>query len=92
MIDKYKELNESLTAIINLIKEFEISRNDYKKPDIRAYQTKISNLGKIIGNKVKEETQKLNDYIDDYLSDPQKNKYLYLIEEAIKLNNDLWEL
>lgn len=92
MIDKYKELSENLSIIINLIKEFETSKNDYKKPDIRAYQIKISNLSKIIGDKVKEETQKLNDFIDEYLSNPKKNKFLHLIEEAIKLNNDLWEL
>ncbi len=92
MIDKYKELSENLSIIINLIKEFETSKNDYKKPDIRAYQVKISNLGKIIGDKVKEDTQKLNSYIDEYLSNPKKNEYSLLIEEAIRLSNDLWEL
>jgi len=92
MKDKYKELSDNLSIIINLIEEFEISKNDYKKPDIRAYQIKISNLSKIIGNKIKEDTQKLNDNIDKYLSNPQKDKYSFIIENAINLNNDLLEL
>lgn len=92
MQDKYKELSESLTIMINLLKEFELSKDDYKKPDIRAYQIKISNLGKVINDKVKKETEKFNNLIDEYLADPKLNKYSILIDEAIRLTNDLWEL
>lgn len=92
MVDKYKELFDNLTIIINLLKEFESSGNDYRKPDIRAYQVKASSIAKIINSKVKDDMQKLNDDIDEYLSNPEKSKYLKLIDNAIILQNDLWEL
>lgn len=92
MTDKYKELAENIGIIINLIEEFEITKNDYKKPDIRAYQVKISSLGKIIGDKVKEDTETLNNFIDAYLSDPHGRKVSIIIEKGINLINDLWEL
>lgn len=92
MIDKYKELSETLSIIMNLLKDFHESKNDYLKPDIRAYQVKISNLSKTIGDIVKDEAQKLNSLIDEYLSKPSNDKFSNLIIEAIKLNDDLWEL
>lgn len=92
MIDKYKELSENLSVLVNIIIEFDSSKDDYKKPDIRAYQIKLSNLAKIIDGQVKEDTLKFINIVDEYLANPQKNNYAFLIEKAIKLNNDLWEL
>ena len=92
MKNKYKELAENIGVIVSLVKDFELTKNDYKKPDIRAYQVKISNLANIIGGLVKEDTEKLNYYIDAYLSVSNKEKLASLIDKAINLTNDLWEL
>ena len=53
---------------------------------------KVLSLGKIIGNTTLRHAQKLLDDIDEYLSNPQKEKFTSLIKDAIKLQNDLWEL
>ncbi|NGX43894.1 MAG: hypothetical protein K1060chlam3_00050 [Candidatus Anoxychlamydiales bacterium] len=92
MEDKFSELANTLTDLINILEEFEKTKDDYKKPDIRAYQIKISSLAKIIGNTTLRHTQKLLDSIDEYLSNSQKEKFSSLIKDAINLQNDLWEL
>jgi hypothetical protein len=92
MEDKFNELANTLTDLINVLEEFEKTKDDYKKPDIRAYFIKILALAKIIGNTTLEHTQKLSEDIDEYLSNPQKEKFVSLINDAIKLQNDLWEL
>jgi len=92
MDDKYSELADTLTDLINILVEFKKTKNDYKKPDIRAYQMKISSLAKIIGNTTLKHTQKLLADVDEYLSNPLKEKYNSIIKDAIKLQNDLWEL
>ncbi|NGX51935.1 MAG: hypothetical protein KR126chlam5_00225 [Candidatus Anoxychlamydiales bacterium] len=92
MEDKFSELANTLTDLINILEEFEKTKDDYKKPDIRAYQIKISSLAKIIGNITLRHTQKLLDSIDEYLSNSQKEKFSSLIKDAINLQNDLWEL
>ena len=68
MEDKFSELANTLRDLINILEEFEKTKNDYKKPDIRAYQIKISSLAKIIENTTLKHTQKLLDAIDEYLS------------------------
>jgi len=92
MKDKYKELSETLSTIMNLIDEFDDSKNDYKKPDIRANQVKLMNLGKIIGNTTLKHITQLNSDIDLYLSDPIKENFSKVSTNAIVLKNDLWEL
>ncbi|HEU64191.1 MAG: hypothetical protein KR126chlam4_00391 [Candidatus Anoxychlamydiales bacterium] len=92
MKDKFSELANTLTDLINILEEFEKTKDDYKKPDIRARQVKILSIAKIIGNTTLKHAQKLLDDIDVYLSNPQKEKFSSLIKDAIKLQNDLWEL
>ncbi|NGX28876.1 MAG: hypothetical protein K940chlam1_01064 [Candidatus Anoxychlamydiales bacterium] len=92
MKDKYKELSLNLDNIINSLKEFKETKNDFKKPDIRAYQVQMLNLGKVIGSPVLKHVTNLNDDIDEYLSEPLDKKYLNLIGDATRLKNDLWEL
>ena len=92
MTDKYKEASTSLDFLVSLLQEFEITKNDYKKPDIRAYQNKLTTLGKIINSQVLKHIEKLNDDIDIYLANPKKDKYQKIIQDAIKLKDDLWEL
>jgi hypothetical protein len=91
MRDKYKELTENLSIIINLLKDFNLTKDDYKKPDIRAYQVKISSLAKIINNKILEDFKILDDIVDEYLANPIEDNYLKVIDSATKLQNDLWE-
>lgn len=92
MEDIFKDLAASLNTIINLLKDFDSSKNDYIKPDIRANQIQMLSFAKIIGNTVLSDTQKLNSDIDEYLSNPQDEKFKTLIHDATKLQNDLWEL
>ena len=92
MKDQYKELCLSLDNIISLLIEFKETKNDYKKPDIRAYQVQILSLGKIIGNTVLKHVENLNSDIDEYLAEPLDGKYQNLIDDATLLKNDLWEL
>ena len=92
MKDKYKELQENLIKIIEIIDNFKLSKNDYIKPDIRSYQLQISHLGKIIGNKVKKAVDDLIIIIDEYLSCPNQEKYEKLIFLAKKLQENIWEL
>ncbi|NGX34202.1 MAG: hypothetical protein K1060chlam1_00552 [Candidatus Anoxychlamydiales bacterium] len=92
MEDKFSDLANTLTDLINILREFEKTKDDYKKPDIRAYLVKMLSLAEIIGNTALIHTQKLLDDVDDYLSNPQKEKFSALINDAIKLQNDLWEI
>ncbi|MFA6118825.1 MAG: hypothetical protein WCT85_04780 [Parachlamydiales bacterium] len=92
MIDESKELSDTLDELINLLTEFEETKDDFKKPLIRSYFQKISSLGKIIDNNVLGEVEKLSEDIDLYLSNPQKKAFLMLIDAAINLKNNLWEL
>jgi len=91
MEDNFKKLARALSDLIIILEEFEKTKDDYKKPDIRACLVMLS-YAKIIGNTTLKHTQKLADDIDMYLSDPQKKKLTFLIEDAIKLQDDLWEL
>lgn len=92
MEDKFKDLSGSLSDLMNLLIDFDKTRNDYKKPDIRANLVKMLSLGKIIGNTTQIHTEKLNSDIDEYLSNPSKQKFSSLIKDAINLQNNLWEL
>ena len=92
MSDIYKDLSNSLDTIINLIKEFNETKNDFKKPDIRAYQVQMMNFAKVIGKNVLKHVLNLNDDIDEYLAKPLDGKYQDLMHDAVKLKNDLWEL
>ncbi len=92
MEDKFCELANALSDLINALKEFEKTKDDYKKPNIRAYLVKISSIANIIGNTTLLHTQKLLADVDKYLSNPQKEMFFSLINDAIKLQNDLWEL
>jgi hypothetical protein len=92
MIDKFKEISSTLNIIINLLKEFDHSKDDFKKPLIRSYQQQLLSLGKIIDDSLLEKTTKLSNDIDLYLSNPKKKEYLKLIDDAVNLNNSLWEL
>lgn len=92
MEDNFKKLARALSDLIIILEEFEKTKDDYKKPDIRACLVVMLSYAKIIGNTTLKHTQKLADDIDMYLSDPQKKKLTFLIEDAIKLQDDLWEL
>jgi len=92
MEDKFTELSDVLLEIINLLQEYQKTKDDYKKPLIRSYQVKLLNLGKIINTEVFIHAQKLNDDIDEYLANPDEKKHKLLLQDAVDLKNNLWEL
>ncbi|NGX63490.1 MAG: hypothetical protein KR126chlam6_00902 [Candidatus Anoxychlamydiales bacterium] len=92
MEDIFKDLSDCLNTIINLLKDFDLTKDDYKKPGIRANQIKMLSIAKIIGNKVLSDMEKLNSDIDEYLSNPEETIFKKLIHDAVNLQNDLWEL
>jgi len=92
MIDKYCELSDLIKDTINLLKVFHDTKDDFKKPLIRANQQKIISLGKIINSSIKEKTFKLADDIDEYLANLKNDCFLNLMHDATQLNNSLWEI
>jgi len=92
MEDIFKDLRACLNTIISLLKDFDLTKDDYKKLDIRANQVKMLSIAKIIGNKVLSDTEKLNSDIDEYLSNHEDNIFKKLLRDAVCLQNDLWEL
>ncbi len=93
MSDKYKELSDCLSEIIGQVNEFKKSYNDYIKPLIRANLVLMLKIGKIIGDKVAEDVVALNEDIDLFLNqNDNTDLYKSLIEDAVNLKNELWEL
>jgi len=92
MEDNFNKLAKALSDLIKILQEFEKTKNDYKKTVIRSYIVNMLSYAKIIGNNTLKHAQKLADDIDNYLSDPQKDKLSFLIADAIKLQDDTWEL
>ena len=92
MQDLYKKLHITIGTIIDYLKEFDNTKNDLIKKKIRPYQVEMVHLSKVIGGNIQKLSQKLSDDIDIYLSIHDKEKFLKLIEDAIKIQNNLWEL
>lgn len=92
MEDEYKKLAECLTTIIIYLEEFNQNFSDMLKPKVRAYQIELQSYAKIIGGKTKDDMETFSSSIDNYLSHPQKEEFIDLINNAKKLQNDLWEL
>ena len=90
MEDIFKDLSACLNTTINLLKDFDLTKDDYKKPDIRANQIKMLSLAKIIGNKVLSDTEKLISDINVYLSNPEENIFKTLLHYSVNLQKDLW--
>ncbi len=92
MIDEYKELSDCLLNIMNLLQEFDRTKNDYIKPKIRSYQVQAVHLSKIISGKVKIQVEKLIQDMDTYLSKPENKRYLLIVDDAVALQEALVEL
>ncbi|MBN2480090.1 MAG: hypothetical protein JXA94_07675 [Parachlamydiales bacterium] len=92
MEDIYQKLEDCLEKIVSFLKEFEDKKDDFIKPNIRAFQVELIHLSKIISKKIFQHANKLSNDIDVYLSNPKKGIFLSLINDAINLQNDLWEL
>jgi hypothetical protein len=92
MEDICKELSNVLENLVQVLDEFKTTFNDYKKPDIRAYQSKLLTLAKLIDKNTQIKAEKLNQDIDLYLSKPIDEKINFIIKDALYLQKDLFEL
>ena len=92
MNDDYKKLSNSLLKIMLLLENFYKSKNDEIKLNIRPLQTHIVSISKGINEHFEKKAAKLSSDIDNFLSYPPKITYEKLIEDALKLQEELFEI
>lgn len=81
-MDEYKKLEELLSSLVDLIKKDE--------KEVEEHLTKMRNVANVIGGKVLEEYLKLEEKVLKFSNNILEKEEV--IEECLKLQNELWEL
>jgi hypothetical protein len=92
MLGDFKNLENALDDFILKIKEFEKTKNDFLKKDIRAFFNKINHLSKILLDTTKIDASNILNALDLYLAENSEIKYKNLIHLCLKLKEDILEL
>ena len=83
-MDDYKKLSEELSFFVDEIEK------DKNKKEIKKRLEDMKNSSKKIGGAVFEEFSALEDIVSSFLEDKIKKEKV--IEECVRLKNELWEL
>jgi Mg2+ and Co2+ transporter CorA len=81
-MDEHKKLEELLASLVELIKKDE--------KELEEHLTKMRNIAKVIGGKVLEEYLKLEEKVLKFSNNILEKEEV--IEECLRLQNELWEL
>jgi hypothetical protein len=92
MQNYYKNLENSLDDFILKIKEFEKTKNDFLKKDIRAIFNKIEHLSKILLDTLKIDANDISDALDLYLAENSEINYKNLMHTCLKLKENIIEI
>ncbi|NGX55975.1 MAG: hypothetical protein K1060chlam5_00209 [Candidatus Anoxychlamydiales bacterium] len=92
MNDEYKELIDTLNNFIEKLEEFNKTKNDYLKLDIRAIGNKIDHLSKILSDNIAMDSNIMFEKLDLYLSTTLDEDYKKLLLQLTKIRKKLFEL
>jgi hypothetical protein len=92
MLGDFKKLENALDDFIFKIKEFEKTKNDFLKKDIRVFFNKINHFSKILLDTSKIDASNISNALDLYLAENTEMNYKNLMHLCLKLKEDLLEL